>query len=161
MRSDHTEESRFERFLHWAEGEEADQGSEEAEDPERAEFVEYLEYIDSHEPMDFGAYRLMRMRERAAKGIPQPAVPGHHAVVEQRAVRAGGRKRGYRARHTEKVGACLPYSVRMCDHGADAYPVAGSSFHAAVWGPGSPGDQLRYLSDIWKKAWKKQARSMP
>ena len=84
MRSDHTEESRFERFLHWAEGEEADQGSEEAEDPERAEFVEYLEYIDSHEPMDFGAYRLMRMRERAAKGIPQPAVPGHHAVVEQR-----------------------------------------------------------------------------
>lgn len=53
MRSDHTEESRFERFLHWAEGEEADQGSEEAEDPERAEFVEYLEYIDSHEPHGF------------------------------------------------------------------------------------------------------------
>ena len=75
MRSDHTEESRFERFLRWAEGEEGDQGTEEAEDPERAEFVEYLEYIDSHEPMDFGAYRLMRMRERAAKGIPQPAAP--------------------------------------------------------------------------------------
>ena len=103
MRSDHTEESRFERFLHWAEGEEADQGSEEAEDPERAEFVEYLEYIDSHEPMDFGAYRLMRMRERAAKGIPQPAVPGHHAVVEQRAVRAGGRKRGYRPGTLKKL----------------------------------------------------------
>lgn len=90
-------------FSTGAEGEEADQGSEEAEDPERAEFVEYLEYIDSHEPMDFGAYRLMRMRERAAKGIPQPAVPGHHAVVEQRAVRAGGRKRGYRPGTLKKL----------------------------------------------------------
>ena len=131
MRSDHTEESRFERFLHWAEGEEADQGSEEAEDPERAEFVEYLEYIDSHEP------------DAGASGKRDPSACGTRPSCRRgtESGQSGWSKEGVPARHTEKVGACLPYSVRMCDHGADAYPVAGSSFHAAVWGPGSPGDQ--------------------
>lgn len=94
MRSDHTEESRFERFLHWAEGEEADQGAEEAETRRRAEFVEYLEYIDSHEPMDFGAYRLMRMRERAAKGFLslryQAIMPSWNRERSERVVERGG-----------------------------------------------------------------------
>lgn len=94
MRSDHTEESRFERFLHWAEGEEADQGSEEAEDPERAEFVEYLEYIDSHDPMDFGAYRLCGCGSERQKGFLslryQAIMPSWNRERSERVVERGG-----------------------------------------------------------------------
>ena len=63
----------YERFLRWAEGDESD-GAEGPEDPERQEFQEYLEYIDAHDYLDFGAYRLMRWKERTEKGMNSPAV---------------------------------------------------------------------------------------
>ncbi len=70
-------ESRFERLLHWAEGPPPTPEHEAAEDPERVEFMEYLEYLDAHEHMDFGAYRLMRYREREAKGMPPQQTHSH------------------------------------------------------------------------------------
>lgn len=77
MKPDRPNESRFERFMHWAEGTAASLEREVAEDPERAEFMEYLEYLDAHEHMDFGAYRLMRYREREAKGMPPQQTNSH------------------------------------------------------------------------------------
>lgn len=77
MNNNGRQERMFDRFMRWAEGDDPNQDREVAEDPERAEFMEYLEYLDSHEFMDFGAYRLMRYRERAAKGIPSPVAGGH------------------------------------------------------------------------------------
>lgn len=75
MKHDRAGQSWFERFMRWAEGEEPERG-EVPEDPERTEFLEYLEYIDAHSYIDFGAYRLMRYRERMEKGMPVEA-PSH------------------------------------------------------------------------------------
>ena len=91
MRSDRPKKDWFQRFIRWAEGEDSTQDWEVAEDPERAEFMEYLEYLDSHKHMDFGAYRLMRYRERAAKGMVQeeyrehqvPTVPAREGLGVQ------------------------------------------------------------------------------
>ncbi len=58
----------LERVIQWAAGQEQE-GPEGPEDPERQEFQEYLEYIDAHGYMEFGAYRYMRRRERAALGL--------------------------------------------------------------------------------------------
>lgn len=77
MSNESRKERVFDRFMRWAEGEDPNQDREVAEDPERAEFIEYLEYLDSHEHIDFGAYRLMRYRERAAKGMAGPVAAGH------------------------------------------------------------------------------------
>ena len=82
MRSERPQESWYERFLRWAGGDEPD-GPEGPEDPERQEFQEYLEYIEAHGYLEFGAYRLMRWRERKEKGlIPDTA---HSPQVPQRA----------------------------------------------------------------------------
>ena len=78
MKTDPTRESLFERFLRWAGGEEAD-GPEGPEDPARQEFQEYLEYMDAHGEMDFGAYRLMRWKERRAKGLIPDTAPAPHS----------------------------------------------------------------------------------
>ncbi|WP_242964709.1 hydrogen gas-evolving membrane-bound hydrogenase subunit E [Flavonifractor sp. An100] len=87
MKHDGKPQHLFDRFMRWAEGEDPNQDREVAEDPERAEFIEYLEYIDSHEFLDFGAYRLMRYRERKAKGITQPlphsSGQGQSVVISQ------------------------------------------------------------------------------
>ena len=75
MKNEIRGEGWYERFLRWAGGEEPD-GPEGPEDPERQEFLEYLEYIEAHGDMEFGAYRLMRYRERREKGMkgaPPPA----------------------------------------------------------------------------------------
>ena len=82
MKNDRSEHRIYDRFMHWAEGENPTLDLEVAEDPERAEFLEYLAYLDSHEHMDFGAYRLMRYRERAAKGIKAPVATHHSHVTE-------------------------------------------------------------------------------
>ena len=63
MKNETGNEGWYSRFLRWAGGEEPD-GPEGPEDPERQEFLEYLEYIEAHGDMEFGAYRLMRYRER-------------------------------------------------------------------------------------------------
>ena len=68
MKSDRPREGWFERLMRWAEGGEPDLSQEVAEDPERAEFLEYLQYLESHTYMEFGAYRLMRLKERADRG---------------------------------------------------------------------------------------------
>ena len=78
MKTDPTRESWYERFLRWAGGEEAD-GPEGPEDPARQEFQEYLEYMDAHGEMDFGAYRLMRWKERRAKGLIPDTAPAPHS----------------------------------------------------------------------------------
>ena len=78
MKTDPTRESLYERFLRWAGGEEAD-GPEGPEDPARQEFQEYLEYMDAHGEMDFGAYRLMRWKERRAKGLIPDTAPAPHS----------------------------------------------------------------------------------
>ena len=78
MRTDPARERWYERFLRWAGGEEPD-GPEGPEDPARQEFQEYLEYIDAHGEMDFGAYRLMRWKERKAKGLIPDTAPAPHA----------------------------------------------------------------------------------
>ena len=67
----HAQEDWYHRFLRWAGGEEPE-GAEGPEDPERAEFQEYLEYIEAHGYMEFGAYRLMRFRQRREKGLEDP-----------------------------------------------------------------------------------------
>ena len=86
----------FDRFMRWAEGEDPSQDREVAEDPERAEFMEYLEYLDSHEFMDFGAYRLMRYRERVAKGMT-PSIPrGHHYSEAVRGAESRAREKSHR-----------------------------------------------------------------
>ena len=95
MKNEEPRERLFDRFMRWAEGEDPGQDKEVAEDPERAEFIEYLEYLDSHEFMEFGAYRLMRYRERAAKGITAP-VGGLHRPEEGRAVQETVPRRRYR-----------------------------------------------------------------
>ena len=77
MKAEQPRESWYERFLRWAEGGEPDLSQEVAEDPERTEFMEYLEYLDSHEHIDFGAYRLMRYKELAAKGLLPQSGAGH------------------------------------------------------------------------------------
>ncbi|MGE4277817.1 MAG: hydrogen gas-evolving membrane-bound hydrogenase subunit E [Lawsonibacter sp.] len=87
MKHDHPHESRFERFMRWAEGEASSPEREVAEDPERAEFMEYLEYLDAHEHMDFGAYRLMRYREREAKGMPHQLTHSHDVSAVPRTQR--------------------------------------------------------------------------
>ena len=78
MKTDPTRESWYERFLRWAGGEEAD-GPEGPEDPARQEFQEYLEYMDAHGEMDFGAYRLMRWKERRAKGLIPDTAPAPYS----------------------------------------------------------------------------------
>lgn len=70
MKRDHPEESKFEKFMHWAEGESPELEQELSQDPEHIAFAEYLEYLDSHAHVDFDDYRLMRQREREAKGLP-------------------------------------------------------------------------------------------
>ena len=81
MKTDPTRESLYERFLRWAGGEEPE-GPEAPEDPERQEFQEYLEYIEAHGYLEFGAYRLMRWKERKEKGlIPDSAPAPHHEEV--------------------------------------------------------------------------------
>ena len=77
MRSNVPNESWYERFLRWAGGEEPE-GPEGPEDPERQEFQEYLEYIDAHGYLEFGAYRLMRWKERRAKGLIPDTAPEPH-----------------------------------------------------------------------------------
>ncbi len=91
MRSDRPREGWFERLMRWAEGGEPDLSQEVAEDPERAEFLEYLQYLESHTYMEFGAYRLMRLKERAGRG-ELPRVPAGHGE-EKPAVRPAGRRR--------------------------------------------------------------------
>ena len=71
MKDNHAREDWYHRFLRWAGGEEPE-GAEGPEDPERAEFQEYLEYIEAHGYMEFGAYRLMRFRQRREKGLEDP-----------------------------------------------------------------------------------------
>lgn len=77
MKTDGERESWYQRFLRWAGGEEPD-GPEGPEDPERQEFQEYLEYIDAHGYMEFGAYRLMRWKERKEKGLISDSAPAPH-----------------------------------------------------------------------------------
>ena len=77
MRSNVPNESWYERFLRWAGGEEPD-GPEGPEDPERQEFQDYLEYIEAHGYLGFGAYRLMRWKERRAKGLIPDTAPEPH-----------------------------------------------------------------------------------
>ena len=77
MRSRRPGETWYERFLRWAGGEEPE-GPEGPEDPERQEFQEYLEYIDAHGYLEFGAYRLMRWKERRAKGLIPDTAPEPH-----------------------------------------------------------------------------------
>lgn len=79
MKHDHPEESRFEKFMHWAEGESSELEQELAQDPEHVAFAEYLEYLDSHAHLDFDDYRLMRQREREAKGLPVTEFHAHTA----------------------------------------------------------------------------------
>ena len=71
MKNNKPREDWYHRFLRWAGGEEAE-SVEGPEDPERAEFQEYLEYIEAHGYMEFGAYRLMRFRQRREKGLENP-----------------------------------------------------------------------------------------
>lgn len=71
MKNNKPREDWYHRFLCWAGGEEAE-SVEGPEDPERAEFQEYLEYIEAHGYMEFGAYRLMRFRQRREKGLENP-----------------------------------------------------------------------------------------
>ncbi len=99
MKNDPFKGGWFERFMHWAEGEDPGQDQESADDPARAEFIEYLEYLDAHEHMEFGAYRLMRYRERTAKGMPPQEMTGHSghgggAVVTRRSFPVKGRRPG-------------------------------------------------------------------
>ena len=77
MKSRRPGETWYERFLRWAGGEEPE-GPEGPEDPERQEFQEYLEYIDAHGYLEFGAYRLMRWKERRAKGLIPDTAPEPH-----------------------------------------------------------------------------------
>ena len=97
MRIDREGESWYERFLRWAGGEEPE-GPEGPEDPERQEFQEYLEYIDAHGYLEFGAYRLMRWRERKEKGLipegaPAPHTPQQAAPPQETHKRRPGRLR--------------------------------------------------------------------
>ena len=73
----------FERFMRWTQSETAVVEHEVAEDPERTEFMEYLEYLDSHEHIDFGAYRLMRYQKREAKHLPGATHQQHDVQVER------------------------------------------------------------------------------
>ncbi len=82
MRTDRPKENWYERFLQWAGGEETE-GPEGPEDPERQEFQEYLEYIDAHGYLEFGAYRLMRWRERKEKGLLPETAPAPHQDAAQ------------------------------------------------------------------------------
>lgn len=70
--------------MRWAD-EEPPELPEVAEDPERQEFLEYLTYLEDHDHIEFGAYRLMRYRERLARGEhPEFPSPSHapKGVVE-------------------------------------------------------------------------------
>ena len=64
-------DSRFERFMRWAEGGEPKPEQRVAEAPEWTELTEYLEYLGTHEYMDFGAFCFMRLQERKDEG-PAP-----------------------------------------------------------------------------------------
>lgn len=96
MSGKHPRESSFERFMHWAEGEDPNQEREVSEDPERREFMEYLEYLDTHEHIDFGAYRLMRYRERKERGIAVPVGGHHHEAESNYHTEPGYRRRRHR-----------------------------------------------------------------
>ena len=80
MRSDPERKSWFRRLSDWADRGAPDLTQEVAEDPERAEFMEYLQYLERHDYLEFGAYRLMRYRERAARG---EVIPAPHGPAEQ------------------------------------------------------------------------------
>lgn len=92
MKSDRSERL-YDRFMRWAEGSPASPEWEVEEDPERQEFIEYLEYLDAHEHIEFGAYRLMRYRERLDKGLPPEHPHHHHEVHEHAAAREKHRRR--------------------------------------------------------------------
>lgn len=77
MKNNKPREDWYHRFLRWAGGEETE-SVEGPEDPERAEFQEYLEYIEAHGYMEFGAYRLMRYRQRREKGLGDGGEPALH-----------------------------------------------------------------------------------
>ena len=97
-------ESRFERFMHWAEGEDPVHEREVTEDPERREFIEYLEYLDTHDHIDFGAYRLMRYYERKEQGIETPLPHhGHHGGNVFHHGDAKGRHRRHRPGHLKRM----------------------------------------------------------
>ena len=116
-------ESNFQRFMHWAEGEDPGHEHEVMEDPERREFMEYLEYLDTHEHIDFGDYRLMRYRERAAKGLPQPVSShGHHGgelhdggeMPTHRRHRPGQLKRLARIYRALSILICAMLMITLC-----------------------------------------------
>ena len=112
MRTERPGEAWYERFLRWAGGEEPD-GPEGPEDPERQEFQEYLEYIDAHGYLEFGAYRLMRWKERRERGlIPDTAPAPHHE--EAKPVRPPeGRHRSGRLRRQLKLYRVLSVAVTL------------------------------------------------
>ena len=99
MKHHRPDEGWYQRFLRWAGGEEPD-GVEGPEDPERAEFQEYLEYIEAHGYMEFGAYRLMRLRERREKGLFVPdKISGHWEQAQPHPAPKKRRHRPGRLRH--------------------------------------------------------------
>lgn len=99
MKHHRPDEGWYQRFLRWAGGEEPD-GVEGPEDPERAEFQEYLEYIEAHGYMEFGAYRLMRLRERREKGLFVPdKISGHWEEAQPHPAPKKRRHRPGRLRH--------------------------------------------------------------
>lgn len=99
MKHHRPDEGWYQRFLRWAGGEEPD-GVEGPEDPERAEFQEYLEYIEAHGYMEFGAYRLMRLRERREKGLLVPdKIPAHWQEEQPHPAPKKRRHRPGRLRH--------------------------------------------------------------
>ena len=112
MNRNHSEDHWFERFMRWAEGEPSVPEREVEEDPERAEFMEYLEYLDAHEHMDFGAYRLMRYRERAEKGIPMPQSHHHgHPSIVHEGERGSHHRRRRRLRRWVKAYRLLSVAI--------------------------------------------------
>ena len=134
MKNEIQGEGWYERFLRWAGGEEPD-GPEGPEDPERQEFLEYLEYIEAHGDMEFGAYRLMRYRERREKGNegrtssrgPARGAAGGPASCPQMAARGAAASAGP-----------LPGAERVRDRGAGRYFSADRRGPAPLWGPGGP-----------------------
>lgn len=112
MRTDPTRKSWYERFLRWAGGEEPE-GPEGPEDPERQEFQEYLEYIEAHGDLDFGAYRLMRWKERKAKGLIPDTAPAPHAEAARPAPQVTPRHRPGRLRKQIKLYWALSAAVTL------------------------------------------------
>ena len=134
MKNEIQGEGWYERFLRWAGGEEPD-GPEGPEDPERQEFLEYLEYIEAHGDMEFGAYRLMRYRERREKGM-KGAPPPADRPGERREDRRPARR--WRPGGAAASAGPLPGAERVRDRGAGRYFSADRRGPAPLWGPGGP-----------------------